>query len=202
MPKLENPKAEKERDYQHQRVITAEYPHRYVAGRRKKKKGTSRNHRREVRQLLEQHTPLYDSLEAKLPETVRRAKSVWSGTDSLGTALNYKRRRRVNTVAFNMFKQTYSSELHRQPFAAFLHSLTTAKPTTKSSENPFMLEVAKRFWTYLDPTLERELHQQKWLERFYVWLEEFFNDEPAWKPRLIEWLERMTTEADLQKGKA
>jgi hypothetical protein len=178
--KRRDPALEKQKDYKHQSVNVAEYPKRAIVSRRKKKKGLNRRVRRKVVQLLHEETPLRDDQEHRLPESLKTRRVPKADNVKLGTALEYKLRRRSSTLAANFFKLPYSSKL-REGFVAFLEELTVG-----NSDKAVNQRAAEYFGRCLEPP-----NNQRWLIGKKLWLEAFFKDEPKWRERLTEWIERM-----------
>ncbi|GGJ51680.1 hypothetical protein [Deinococcus roseus] len=109
MARLKDPRAEKERDYQHQRVIVAQYPHLYVKARRKKKHGTSRSHRRRTRQALQANDGAQDYAEIDSIDRKDNTMHYDDQTAPLRTALQYKVQRRARTEAYRKTDAVESS---------------------------------------------------------------------------------------------
>ncbi len=178
--KRTDPKLEKTKDYKHQRVTVAEYPKRAIVSRRKKKKGLNRQVRRKVVQLLHEETPLREDQEHRLPESLKVRRVYRADSLPLGKALEYKQQARGRTVGSNFFRRRYSSA-ETEAFEAFLEALTTGE-----SKKQVVRNTAGHFAICLEP--EKDPTQWRWLLTKQQWLEAFFKDRPAWRARLLAWI--------------
>lgn len=193
MERKRNPSAKKALDYRVQQRYVGEYLRREVVNWRKKKQLRNQTYRTRIQQGLDR--ALIDAgadLGDIDPVPVRRVKSqrrFW-GPVPLGEWVEEKLARRTERTAWNFFKQPYRGDRDREPFAAFLFSLTQGR-----SEHS--RQVARVFAGILGMT--HPLARQDQDRRHYrigssapFWMGRFFQDEPAWEGRLRAWvLERL-----------
>lgn len=183
------PREKKNLSYREDRYPYAEYPHGFRRRWPRKKAQASRAYRHSVRQALDlARDPALAAegdADARVQAAHRRVVRKW-GTESLGERVAERRRRRIEHMAYNLFSEPHTLEVHRR-FHAFLMALTTGT-------SPFTREAAAFFRLLLDPQ-GSAYHDQR-LQYLIVarrhWLWEFLRDEPEWEERLRAWVARQT----------
>jgi hypothetical protein len=116
---------------------------------------------------------------------VRRKKvSKFAPVVPLGESVQARLHQRGRTLGWNLLKEPYSSEEHRERFIAMLESATRMKG-----------ESARGFAKTIAPVLLPGLQSEYWSPpQLPVWLRAFFADAPEWEPRLRAWVEEILTE--------
>ena len=192
--KPRSPYHEKQRDLA-RRSFKAEYPHGFRKSWPRKKARISRAHRRTVRQATRDSIGLTIDDGFDLPAIGLRKrpplKKWMSDEPSLRERIACQRSRRYRRLAWNYFKDPYSSARHRERFAGVVRALIVGDPAN-------MPEYAARVrrWFSTDPsalprfgfglgTLGGGMHWIEW--NVGTWLEAFGRDEPELHAQLRAW---------------
>lgn len=99
-------------------------------------------------------------------------------------ALEGRRSRDVNAIAFNYFKDPYSSEDHREPFARFLADVVAGGTGDSQALASLFRETLE-----LPESINCAAGRQHQRSLRSGWMHKFFADEPDWETRLREWIE-------------
>ena len=105
--------------------------------------------------------------------------------------MNISRSQRSSRWAWNLFKEPYRAEKHRERFVAVLGSLTSGARQSGDS-----VAIARRLDAALRVRIGRPISPEVRQfpmspERCAAWLDDFFADEPEWEPRLRRWIDHM-----------
>lgn len=181
------PQEKKRNAYEKDVVSLEEYPKSKAVGRARAKAGANRAHRSKVKSLLSRAAVREDGEDGGVPDAQR--KKVWkTQVVPLGEAVQARLVQRRDRIGWNFFKRSYSSELHREQFVAFLEP-TVAGLTAESYEISLVFReiIDGEELTGAEPgTQPTNLLARK------EWLCAFFEDAPGWETKLRNWIEELS----------
>jgi hypothetical protein len=169
----------KERDLE-ERLVVSEYPHAFRRKWPAKKARANREVRHVVRQVLNSPGGLPAPEAAENSGSLRRREvKKWPGSSVTRRELvSGKERRRLRRVGWNYFKEPYRSRNHRERFVEFLRDIV-------ADRSPDVATRAAVVADWMNPAAP-----PLGVATIAKWLERFFRDEPSWRSRLVEWVER------------